>query len=201
MVIYANPAQSGLNKVSSLGDGYTINMRWYQAYPQLFTNKIAYHLYYSTNQQDVFSEGVKYIIIDGNILSANIIDLIPGQDYWFSLRPVEYDPTIITFLTQLPIAYDYVRVYPFSMLRQDMTATDLIVPLLDVDNFTIPGFVKVGAELIEYTDIDYINDNLLVPAPGDAGAASLDLIPIRVFLKNNFTDDWNHFWQSALHRW
>ena len=175
MAIYANPAQSGLNKVSSLGDGYTINMRWYQAYPQLFTNKIAYHIYYSTNQEDVFSEGVKYIIIDGNRLGADIIDLTPGQDYWFSLRPVEYDPTIITFLSQLPIAYDNIRYYPSSMLRQNMSATDLIVPLLDVDSFTIPGFVKVGAELIEYTAIDTVNDNLIVPAPGNAGAAYLKL--------------------------
>lgn len=165
MVFYANPEMAGLKGVSSLGDGYSINVRWYQAYPIIFTNKIAYHIYFSTSQYTVFEEGVKYIIIDGS-LEANIIDLIPGQDYWFLVRPVEYDPKIITFLQNLPISHDNVRFYPSNILRQNMTATELIVPLLDVEGFTSQGFVKVGPELIEYLAVDAVNDNLIVPGPG-----------------------------------
>ena len=174
MVFYANPAMAGFERAATLGDGYTINMRWYQAYPETFTNKIAYHLYYSTSRADVYSEGVKFIIIDGS-LTANIIDLTPGQDYWFSVRPVEYDPAIITFLQALPIAYDNVRFYPSSILRQNMSATDLIVPLVDVEGFTEQGIVKVGIELIEYLAIDTVNDNLIVPAAGGGPPAALVL--------------------------
>lgn len=162
---YANPKMAGLERISSRGDGYSINVRWYPAYPTTFTNKIAYHIYYATDQYHVYTEGVKYISIDGS-LEANLIDLIPGQSYWASIRPVEYDPTIVTFLPQLPIAHDNVRVYPSSILRQNMSATDLIVPLLDVEGFTSQGFVKIGAELIEYLAVDPVNDNLIVPAPG-----------------------------------
>ena len=166
MVFYANPVMAGFERAASLGDGYSINMRWYQAYPTLFTNKIAYHLYFSTSQDTVYSDGIKFVIIDGSVREANIIDLTPGQDYWFSVRPVEYDPNIITFLPNLPISHDNVRFYPSSMLRRDMTVADLVVPLIDVEGFSAQGFVKVGEELIEYLAVDTVNDNLIVPGAG-----------------------------------
>ena len=177
MVQYVNPARAGLERVSSLGDGYTINLKWYHAYPDAFQNKIAYHLYYSTDQSTVFSEGPKYIVIDGS-LSANIIDLTPGQDYWFSIRPVEYNTSIVTFLDNLPVAHDNVRFYPSSMLRQNMSATDLIVPLLDVESFPSSGLVRIGGELIQYLAVDPINDNLIVPGPGGG-------IPAHFVLQSN----------------
>jgi len=37
---------------------------------------------YSTEKENIFSEGVKYISIDDS-LQANIINLIPGQNYFF----------------------------------------------------------------------------------------------------------------------
>jgi hypothetical protein len=172
MVHYANPARSGLHKVASLGDGYSIAIQWYQAYPDTFTNKIAYHIYYSTVEDNVFTDGVKYIVLDGS-LRANIIELTPGQQYFFCVRPVEYDPNVITFLSGLPLAYDNLRFYPSSMLRQDMSATDLIVPLLDAEGFTANGIVKIGVELIEYVAIDVVNNNLIVPPAGSGTPAHL----------------------------
>jgi len=168
MVHYSNPIMSGLDAVTSLGDGHTINMAWFPAEPNIFTNKIAYHLYYSTDKRTVFSEGVKFIIVDGST-SANIIDLIPGQDYWFSARPVEYNPTTITFLQNLPIAHDNVRFYPSSILRSNIGPNDLLIPLIDVDGFPNSGIVKVGIELIQYLALDTVNKNLIVPTINGRG--------------------------------
>lgn len=162
---YANPIMCGLDQVSSLGDGYTINMSWFIAYPDNPNNQIAYHLYYSTIKSQVFSDGVKFVIVDGST-SANIIDLIPGQAYWFSVRPVEYDPHTITFLSDLPVSHDNVRFYSSSLLRSDISATDLIIPLMDVEGFPNTGVVKVGVELIQYLAIDPVNKNLVVPITG-----------------------------------
>lgn len=163
----------GTNAVSSLGDGYTINVTWFQAGHVSLNKKIAYHIYYSTVKENVFTEGVKYVSIDG-YLQANIIDLTPGQMYFVAVRAVEYDPAVFDLAT-LPIAYDNLRIYPSSVLRSNMGVTDLIVPLLDADDFLTSGFVKVGAELIKYVSVDYLNNNLNVPAPG-AGAAAAALI-------------------------
>ena len=175
MVHYANTAMCGLNRVGSHGDGYSIYMNWFRAYADSPTNQIAYHLYYSKNQETIYQEGVKYVIIDGNQLNANIIDLTPGQDYWFSMRPVEYDPTVIDFLSSLPIAYDDLRFYPTSLLREDMTATQLTIPLLDVEGFPSYGIAKVGVELIQYLAVDTVNKNLIVPTPGNNIPATLVL--------------------------
>jgi len=160
MPYYLNPIRAGLDAVSSLGDGYSINIRWFQAYPSIKTNKIAYHIYFSTAKENVFSEGIKYVSIDDS-LEANIIDLTPGQEYFFSVRPVEYNFNMFN-LNLLPIAYDNIRVYPISMLRQNISETDLVIPLLDVIGFPNTGVIKIGVELIQYSSIDNLNNNLLL---------------------------------------
>jgi hypothetical protein len=168
MVHYANPHLCGLNKTSSLGDGYSINLTWYLAYPDNVNNKIAYHIYFAEDERYLIYEGIKFVVIDDS-LSANIINLTPGQDYWFTVRPVEYDPDVVDFLSELPISHDNVRFYPTSLLREDISATDLLIPLMDVDGFPSSGLVKIGIELIEYSGVDTINNNLIVPpaTPGD----------------------------------
>jgi hypothetical protein len=160
MIFYPNPIWSGTNAVKSLGDGYTINVTWYQALSTVKTNKIAYNIYYSTVKEDVYSDGIKFVIFDGS-LQANIIDLVPGQEYFFSVRPVEYDPTIFD-LSLLPLAYDNLYIYPSSMLRQNIGPTDLIIPLLDVSDFPPVGVIQVGVELIQYLAVDQVNNNLVL---------------------------------------
>ena len=87
MPYYLHPVVVGTKSFISLGDGYTINIAWYEAFPDNSANKIAYHIYYSTDRDLVFSEGVKYVSIDGS-LEANIVDLKPGQEYFGAVRPL-----------------------------------------------------------------------------------------------------------------
>lgn len=173
MSYYLNPSNVGLDAVFSLGDGYTISIRWFHAYPVVLTNSIAYHIYYSTIKEDVFTEGVKFISID-DALEVNIIDLIPGQMYYFSVRPVEYNSDDYD-LTALPTAHDNLRYYPTSLLREDMTESDLLVPLIDVEGFISTGVVKVGVELIQYSSIDDLNDNLVLTSIDQRGFNSTNI--------------------------
>lgn len=174
MVFYPNPVRVGTDAISSFGDGYSINVKWFQAGQSIPSYKIAYHIYYATVKEAVFLEGVKFVSID-DMLDANIINLTPGQEYWFAVRPVEYDPNIYD-LTLLPIAHDNLRFYPQSILRQDILNTSLIIPLVDVTDFPSTGVIKVGVELIQYLAVDAVNNNLLVAADGvDAPAYLVDL--------------------------
>jgi len=168
MPFYPTPVRSGTYNVASLGDGYTISVSWHQAFPTVLTNKIAYNIYYSTVKKSVFAEGAKYVSID-NSLVANIIDLIPGQEYFFCVRPIEYN-LVDHDLTNLPIAYDNLRVYPQSLLRANISNSNLIIPLLDISDFPLSGVVRIGAEAVQYSSIDSINNNLIVPS-GSAGTA------------------------------
>jgi hypothetical protein len=171
MAFYPNPIRGGLNKTSSLGDGYTINLQWFQGTPIVEGNKIAYNIYYSTIKENVFTEGIKYVSIDGS-LEANIIDLIPGQLYFFCTRAVEYDPNIYNLATMLPVAYDNLRLIPSSLLRSDITATDTTIPLLDTFGYPNTGIINVGVELIHYTSVNYGTNDLYVDN-GTAGGSYL----------------------------
>lgn len=161
---YADPLNVGLDKVRSLGDGYTINLEWFRAYPNDTKHRIAYNIYFSNRKETVFTEGIKFVSIDAS-LQANIINLDPGIEYFFSVRPVEYDPTLFD-LSTLPRSHDNLRVYPYSLLRHNISATDLIIPLLDVCDFTPSGLIRIGGELIEYTSIDYAHNDLIVNPGG-----------------------------------
>jgi len=185
---YLNPVQAGLDAVRDVGDGSTINLTWFEAFSDNLSTRIAYHIYYSTEKETVFSEGVKYIVIDGS-LSADIPNLIPGQLYFFSIRPVEYfyqlvnsnqillynNQNLVLIISnidvQLPLISGNLRVYPSSLLRSDITASDLIIPLVDIEGFPNIGIVKIGVELIQYSSLDVVNNNLVLTNLNQRGYA------------------------------
>jgi hypothetical protein len=157
---YINPIHSGLDFVGSEGDGYSIFLRWNQAFPFNKLYAIAYHIYFSTIEDNVFSEGIKYISVDGS-LQVDIFDLVPGQLYHFAVRAVEYDPNLFD-IDQLMTTFNGLKVYPESVLRQNISATDTIIPLLSTETFPSFGDIQIGVELINYLSNDTVNNNLIV---------------------------------------
>jgi hypothetical protein len=207
MIYYPDPVRAGTDRVGSLGDGYTISISWFQALSTVSGYQIAYNIYYSTVKENVYSEGIKFVSIDGS-LRANLIDLVPGQEYFLSVRPVEYDPTIFD-LSLLPLAYDNLRYYPTSLLRQNIGPTDLIIPLLDVAGFPGTGIIQIGIELIQYLAVDQVNNNLVLsggtppvgprfviqpggntylPNPGNIGTGTLNNLSI--VNSNALSENW-----------
>ena len=160
MVYYISRVNEGLILASSTGDGYTINLRWTTAYPSTNFNKIAYHIYMSTDERKVFSEGVKFVSIDG-YTTADIFDLTPGQLYHFAVRAVEYDGYVLN-PHELPGTFNGLKVYPESLLDSNITETSQIIPLVDTATFPSHGIVKIGAELVNYLSVDSFNDNLVL---------------------------------------
>ena len=58
------------------------------------------------------------------------------------------------------------------MLRQDITETSLLIPLVDVAGFPPFGVVIVGAELIQYLAVDHTNNNLILTNLNQRGVAN-----------------------------
>jgi hypothetical protein len=162
MPYYLNQSNVGISLVSSEGDGSNITLRWYRAFPIDTANLIAYNIYVSEVRPDFefefFNKSPSFVSTNG-ALTAKITDLTPGQMYRFAVRPVEYDATVFDLRT-LPIVANSLQMYPESPLRANITATSLIVPVLSIDDFPTAGVVRVGAELIQYTALDIINNNL-----------------------------------------
>lgn len=163
--LYANPQLRGLLAAASAGDGYTVHLRWAQAVSDRPSLQVIYNIYYSTFPEHVFSEGVKFVSIDPNQTTTTITDLIPGETYFFAVRAALSDTTVNN-LFQLPIAPNGLRIYPEAALLADITDTDLIIPVSDVDIFPAMGVVQIGAELIWYTSIDLLAGELLVAVNG-----------------------------------
>lgn len=164
MPYYLNPSNAGVSQVGALGDGYSITIKWNRAFVQTAGNRIAYNIYIGTDtpifESEFFNQSPSFVCIDGSI-SATITDLTPGQIYRFAVRAIEYDPTVFDF-SSLPLAYSNLRLYPESPLREDITATSTIIPLLDIENFPSAGVVKVGVEMIQYSSIDTTANNLVL---------------------------------------
>lgn len=164
MPYYLNPSNAGISQVGALGDGYSITIKWNRAFVKTAGNRIAYNIYVGTEipifESEFFNQSPSFVCIDGSI-STTIIDLTPGQIYRFAVRAVEYDLSIFDF-TSLPPAYNNLRLYPESPLREDITATSTIIPLLDVENFPSTGVVKIGVEMVQYTSIDTAANNLVL---------------------------------------
>lgn len=173
MVFYPSPVNVGTNRVNNLGDGYTINITWHQAAPSVKGDLVATNIYYSVDKEAVFSDGPKLVSVDGS-LNANIMDLIPGQDYFMAVRPLEYSSLQFNLAATLPVAYANLRYYPNSVLRQDIGPTDLIIPLMSVEGFPSTGIILAGYEQILYTAVDQVNNNLIVA--GGTGPTSAQFV-------------------------
>lgn len=172
MVYYLNPVNGGIDSVSSLGDGTSFSISWFRAFPSNYSNKVAYHIYYSDNKENIFKEGVKYISIN-DAIDCNLIGFEPGQEYWFAVRATEYNPTNYD-LSNLPNAYDDLKYYPTSILAFDLGMNDLVIKLLNTSEFPSSGIIKIGAEVIEYSSIDNSNNYLLLNSISQRGMNSTE---------------------------
>lgn len=168
MPYYLNPNNVGISSVAARGDGNIITLKWHRAFASHPGGLIAYNIYMDTVlpnfEIELFNRSPMFVSVDGK-LTVDIIDLTPGQMYRFGVRPVEYSLDTSYDLKLLPTTFNNLRVYPETILREDITATSTIIPVLNVDTFPAAGVLKVGAELIQYNSIDTINNNFILTNP------------------------------------
>lgn len=157
-MFYLRDVQVGLDFVKSLGDGYGISLRWFRAFTSNPNNKIAYNIYYSTEMQTVFSSGPKFVC---ESTSATIKNLDPGQLYFFSVRPIEYNPLLFN-INLLTTAYDNLKIVPTTRLISNISSTDLIIPTIDVSDFPSFGVISIGREFIQYNSINTTNNSFIL---------------------------------------
>lgn len=168
---YIPENQHGLKLVNSLGTGTDMEIYWYQAYPDSLSYKIAYNIYYSTEEDNVFTEGPKLISTNPN-LYAKISGFDPGETYYFCVRATEYqaDWYNINFLTDAVDGYS-AKIYPETLLASNLSATDGYVEITDIDLFPPYGVIQVGYEYIRYDSKDVPNSLLLVSERGFLGTS------------------------------
>lgn len=140
---------SGLKKADSNGDGYSVALTWFSAYPSNKTNKVGINIYYSLDKDKIFEEGAKYVYL-GTSNTITIFGFNPGESYYFAIRPIEYNPSNNPF-DIIDGEYNDLKQYPSSMLSSDINSTTLTIPVLDAGIFPNSGVVLIGSELIRYS--------------------------------------------------
>lgn len=165
--IYANKKKAGLQLATGRGDGYSVELKYLQAYAFPPDFALAYNIYFSTEQDEVFKEGVKFVVIDPTQVTAILKGFRPGDVVYFAVRATEF-PSADVRLSALP-EIDGCRIYPEAALTSDITATDIRIPVEDIQLFPPLGIVQIGVELIRYTSVDIPAGELVLFSVDDRG--------------------------------
>ena len=165
---YPNPPFQGIAFANYQGDGYTVELRWFKAVSNSTDFIIAYNIYYSSIREDVFTEGVKFAVIDPDQTSGFLNEFKPGDVVYFAVRGTLHDAQRIS-LSGLPSTGNGCRIYPDGMLLSSITDTDLKIPVSDIDLFPPFGVIQIGAELIAYQNIDLPSSSLCLDGYSSRG--------------------------------
>jgi hypothetical protein len=163
--VYVSHAKEGLSGAASQGDGYSIHLQWVPAYPSTQDYKVLYNIYYSTFLREVFKEGVKAVSVDDGYFTGHILELTPGDTYYFAVRAAQYLPAWYD-ANELPFINSHLRTYPEAALLADISDVSSQILVSDIDQFPSRGIIQIGYELIRYSSKDVPNGLLLVSDRG-----------------------------------
>lgn len=163
---YIPPNRSGIKLVNSLGDGNNVEIFWHQAYPDNTSFNIAYNIYFSTEEENVFSEGPKFLSTNINGLYTKIPGFNPGDTYYFAVKATESQSIWFNY-NFLPDGDGYmIKMYPETLLAANISAQSTSIPITDIDLFPPMGVIQIGYEYIRYDSKDIPDGTLLVAERG-----------------------------------
>jgi len=162
--IFGGPYDVGLKKAIPRSDGYTVYLQWGIAIQSEVQDEIGYNVYFSTLKDDVLTEGPKYFTRYSELFISRFS---PGDTIYFLVRAMEYNPLDLSPLSY-PVSPQATNAfsYPESALSSNISASDLLIPLIDISEFPSSGVFHIGTELIKYTSIDLTGNTAVVPADG-----------------------------------
>jgi hypothetical protein len=155
-ILYANPPFRGV-KIATALDSTSIQIEWFKAYTKRLDFSISYKVYFSSIEEDVFSEGPKFLA-PANALSTVIQKLRPGDLYYFAVRAALF-PNNYVNLNNLPNFEDTtLKVIPETLLSTTINESQLTIPVIDATDFPNYGILELGTEYILYSGVDYSNN-------------------------------------------
>lgn len=150
----------GLNIAASVGDGYSVLLKWDRAFPSVFGYTTSYNIYYSTIREDVFTEGVKFVSVPDGYTQGCILELTPGETYYFAVRGTQYSPEWAN-LNLLQDGFPDLKSYTEGILLSDLAQDGAEIEVSDIELWPAFGVIQVGSEWIRYTSKDLGNNTLL----------------------------------------
>ncbi len=162
--IFPTPYHIGIHEAYPKEDGYQLFLEWRYALPSSTSYSIGYNVYFSTDRENVFTEGAKYFTTETN---TTISRFIPGDIQFFGIRATEFDSTIMN-PESMPVSLQAENCYeyPETILANDINSTQLSFEVVDVSDFPASGILQLGVELLRYTNVDYPNNIIYLSSDG-----------------------------------
>jgi hypothetical protein len=164
---FASVYNIGIKEAIPLKDGYTVYLRWTDAVASSPSYTLGYNVYYSSERDYVFQEGAKYFTLYKDLYIGRFV---PGDTIYCAIRATEYDPNDLDLLS-LPASPQATNayIYPETALMSDIDDTTLTIPLIDTAEFPSIGVIKIGTELLDYSNVDYFNSVIYANTRGFYG--------------------------------
>jgi hypothetical protein len=137
----------GLRLVEDVGNGMGLRLSWYVASPEGVGNQVHYNVYYSDTRFNVFTEGPKAITTATQV----VINIPPGNQYYFAVRATEFDPDIFGIESMDQIGVN-LYLYPQELeLLEDIDAYGATVKVTDTSGYPDSGYLWLGdQEVVKY---------------------------------------------------
>lgn len=165
-VRYVDESLTGLKTVGC-HDGYSVFLEWHRGFASPNTAHLMYNIYFSSVKNDIYSEGVKFTA-PGNITNTFIRGgFRPGDVYYFAVRGTAFEQN--TIRSDELETEQGLYIFPETSLVENITSTTTRIPVDDASIFPSYGIIQIGAELIQYSSRDLVDNLLILASVNDRG--------------------------------
>lgn len=179
----------GLMRVEDVGNGVGILLEWEEARPSNDDKQVHYNIYYADTRFGILDEPPKLVTTTRSVI-VNMEQ--PGNIYYFAVKATEFDLNTNIDITEMEqVGIDLFQYPPTQELLEDLVEgpDGYHVSVADVSGFPSEGELLIGTEVMRYTEVDTVNNELVVPV--------LNRAIISTFLDEHFAGDEVRLWQGV----
>jgi hypothetical protein len=137
----------GLELVEDVGNGMSLLLTHQGATPADPDNQIHYNIYYATKRLNVFSEGIKSMSTDTQV----VFNLSPGNTYYFAVRATEFDPTNIDISSMDPIGTNMFSYPDEQLIENEIGESAVTINVPTTYGYPPGGYLLIGTdEIVRY---------------------------------------------------
>lgn len=153
----------GITRIEDIGNGTGVLLEWEEARPTNSAKQVHYNIFYADTRVGVLG-AEPLLITTARSVVVNLGD--PGNIYYFIVRATEFDlNTDIDIMDMEQIGVDLFQYPADQTLLSNLDATEdgYSVAITDVTGFPSIGEIIIGTEVMRYTSVNTIDNELIVP--------------------------------------
>jgi hypothetical protein len=156
----------GIQKVTDIGDGSTLELRWNKPIKRTYQNQ-AYVLVYQSDYRLKVFDSPTYISTS-DVLESKVPGLKTGDTLSFGARALEFPIGILDPTGMEIVSPDFYRIPSSVEVVEAVNPGSLKIKVNSTTGYPNAGIILIGKEAIRYTSIDRTNNIFNIPSNGRA---------------------------------